>query len=243
MRVGRSLRAIRKGQGLTLEELSALSGVHRDDLGKYERGEATPRPETVRRIAGALGVPIVSISGGMGWTVSGAVEPWEREEDLLLAGIREDLLRAEDWEPEEAEVRALLEVVKATIPALVDRMKDTRPETEIVRGLLRELDTEDDVGERWALTEEQWEQVRDLLPPERAGRGRAFKSNRLMLDGIVYQRKTGAAWRSLPERFGRGKCVSDRLKLWERTGVWPPVREKLRELGVLDPVSGENIEM
>ena len=121
-------------------------------------------------------------------------------------------------------------------------MKDTRPEAEIVRGLLRELDTEDDVGERWALTEEQWEQIRDLLPAERAGRGRAFKSNRLMLDGIVYQRKTGAAWRSLPERFGRGKCVSDRLKLWERTGVWPPVREKLRELGVLDPASGENEE-
>ena len=79
MRVGRSLRAIRKGQGLTLEKLSALSGVHRDDLGKYERGEATPRPETVRRIAGALGVHIDSISGGMGWTVSGAAEHWERE--------------------------------------------------------------------------------------------------------------------------------------------------------------------
>ena len=63
-----------------------------------------------------------------------------------------------------------------------------------------------------------------------------------MLDGIVYQRKTGAAWRSLPERFGRWKGVSDRLKLWERTGVWPPVREKLRELGVLDPASGENEE-
>ena len=50
MTTGRDIRALRRQRGLTLDELSALSGVHRDDLGGYERGEITPRPETVRKI-------------------------------------------------------------------------------------------------------------------------------------------------------------------------------------------------
>ena len=33
MTTGRDIRALRRQRGLTLDELSALSGVHRDDLG------------------------------------------------------------------------------------------------------------------------------------------------------------------------------------------------------------------
>lgn len=231
MRAGRSLRALRKRRGLTLGALSALSGVHRDDLGRYERGEAVPRPETVRKLARALGAPISAVSGGMAWMDGQEAEAWEREDGLLYKGILEDLGMGSA--PEAA--AALLELVKASIPALVERMKDTRPEAEIARELLRELDVEDaPPADRWALTEEQWERVRGLLPPEKAGRGRAFKSNRLMLDGIVYWMKSGASWRDLPERFGRWRCVADRLQLWRRSGVWEPVEAALLELGVLD---------
>ena len=48
MTVGADLHALRKRRGLTLDELSALCGVSRDDLGLYERGAMTPRPETVQ---------------------------------------------------------------------------------------------------------------------------------------------------------------------------------------------------
>lgn len=68
MKTGHSIRALRLRRGLTLDELSALCGVSRDDLGLYERGRMTPRPGTVERIAQALGVPIVTIQAGMGWT-------------------------------------------------------------------------------------------------------------------------------------------------------------------------------
>ena len=54
MTVGADLHALRKRRGLTLDELSALCGVSRDDLGLYERGAMTPRPETVQKIAQAL---------------------------------------------------------------------------------------------------------------------------------------------------------------------------------------------
>ena len=118
-------------------------------------------------------------------------------------------------------------------------MKDTRPEAEIHRGILEELNlrpigSADELIQQYALTDEQREQVSPLLPSEKAGKGRAFKSNRLMLDGILYHIKSGTAWKDLPEHFGRYKCVSDRLRLWERTGVWEPVADKLIELGVIE---------
>ena len=37
-----------------------------------------------------------------------------------------------------------------------------------------------------------------------------------------------------PERFGRHKCVSDRLRLWVRTGVWQPVLRELLALHILE---------
>lgn len=241
MRTGRNIRAIRRQRGLTLNELSALCGISRDDLGLYERGQMTPRPGTVEKIARALAVPIVAIQEGMGWTAQEPLERWETDgsaplRDGILEAVRE--AQGEDFVPSEADVRLLMESVKAAIPALVEHMKDTRPEAEIHRGILEDLnlrpaDSPDELIERYTLTNEQWEQVSSLLPSEKAGKGRAFKSNRLMLDGILYHMKSGTAWKDLPERFGRYKCVSDRLRLWERTGVWEPVAEKLTELGVI----------
>lgn len=241
MTVGLSMSAVRRQRGLTLAELSAISGVDQNDLGRYERGDMTPRPETVQKIAQALEVPIAAIRAGMGWTAPEALEDWERSGDdrLLREGIEADLRASygDGLSLSEGDIRALLESVKASIPALIEHMKDTRPEMEINREILASLGVEDGEGEllrRLALTDAQWEQVRPLLPPENTGRGRSFKSNRLMLDGILYQMKTGVSWNSLPERFGRPRCVSDRLKLWTGTGVWEQVLEKLTALGVLE---------
>lgn len=241
MTVGLSMSAVRRQRGLTLAELSALCGVDRDDLGRYERGDMTPRPETVQKIARALEVPIAAIRAGMGWTAQEALEDWERSGDdrLLREGIEADLRASygEALSLSEGDIRALLESVKASIPALIDHMKDTRPEQEINREILASMgveDGEEEQARRLALTDAQWEQVRPLLPPENTGRGRAFKSNRLMLDGILFQLRTGTAWSSLPKCFGRPRCVADRLRLWKRTGVWTQVEAVLGELGLLD---------
>lgn len=262
MTVGRNIRAVRRQRGLTLEELSGLCGVSRDELGQYERGEITPRAGTVQKIAQALEVPIVAIRDGMGWSEPQAAESWETAWDdrLLYDGILENLREsygAVDLEDspqadrrflvgapgagftlEESDIQALVDSVRASIPALIEYMKDTRPETVVNSEILRELDIplEDDeeaLVRRWALTDGEWEQLRDLLPPEKGGRGRAFKSNRLMLDGILFWMKSGRAWQDLPACFGRYKCVSDRLRLWSRTGVWEPVLQRMEEMGIL----------
>ena len=253
MTIGRNIRAIRLRQGLTLEALSELSGISRDELGQYERGEITPREARVKQLARVLGVPMVAIREGMGWTEPQAAEGWESagDEALLYQGILENLresygsldretagpflVGSEGFLLEESDIRALLESVKASIPALIEHMKDTRPEAVINRELLDELGLEDrEETSQYELTEAQWEQLRDLLPPEKSGRGRAFKSNRLMLNGILWWMKSGGAWKDLPQRYGRGKCVSGRLRLWQESGVWDRVLEQLIALGVLE---------
>lgn len=240
MTVGLNIQALRKQRGLTLEELSVLCGLNRDDLGAYERGAMTPRPDTVRRLAQALEVPIAAVRHGLGWTAPQPSEDWETAGDdaLLRSGVEQVLREQGDFPYDEGEVAALMASVKAAIPALVEHMKDTRDQAVIHRELLQELKllpepAEEALVRRCALSDQQWEQVRDLLPDEKAGRGRAFKSNRLMLDGIVYRLRTGCAWTELPACFGRPKCVSDRLRLWTSTGVWDPVQARLTELGVL----------
>ena len=47
-----------------------------------------------------------------------------------------------------------------------------------------------------------------MLPPERKPQGdRPGKSNREMLNAMVYWLNTGIPWRDLPERFGPWQSV------------------------------------
>jgi transposase len=46
------------------------------------------------------------------------------------------------------------------------------------------------------------------------------KDNRLFSDAVLWVAKTGAPWRDLPERFGKGNTVWRRFDRWARQGVW-----------------------
>ena len=61
---------------------------------------------------------------------------------------------------------------------------------------------------RHEISDIEWERIKDILPPENKGEGRPSKSNRVMLNGMLWINKTGAPWRDLPERFGHGRrCI------------------------------------
>lgn len=56
---------------------------------------------------------------------------------------------------------------------------------------------------RYELTDEEWDKIKDLLPPEITGKkGRPSKDNRNMLNAMVWLVRSGAPWRDLPERYG-----------------------------------------
>ena len=55
---------------------------------------------------------------------------------------------------------------------------------------------------RWELTDEAWARVEPLLP-QGGRRGGRWGERRTVTNGILWQLRTGAPWRDLPEHCDR----------------------------------------
>ncbi len=64
--LGAAVREARTSQGISQEELSLRTGVHRNYVGGIERGERNPTVATVAKLADALGIPIRDLFGRSG---------------------------------------------------------------------------------------------------------------------------------------------------------------------------------
>jgi transposase len=73
------------------------------------------------------------------------------------------------------------------------------------------------------VTNEQWERVAPLLPPQKGRTGRPAHDHRVILNGILWKVRTGAPWRDLPERYGPWSTVHSRFRRWRLAGVWDRV--------------------
>jgi transposase len=82
---------------------------------------------------------------------------------------------------------------------------------------------------RHAITDEDWDRIKDLLPGRPGTPGVTAKDNRLFVDAVLWIGKTGAPWRDLPERFGNWNSVWRRFDRWARRGVWQKVFEALQD--------------
>ena len=85
--------------------------------------------------------------------------------------------------------------------------------------------------ERHALSDEQWERLRPLLPSPSPGRGRPRTNDRLIVDGLLWRLATGVPWRDLPERFGPWRTVYSRFRRWQQAGVWERALAALQAQG------------
>ena len=73
---------------------------------------------------------------------------------------------------------------------------------------------------RYELTDEEWNRIAPLLPPENTGKqGRPRKDNRILLNGMVWLARSGAPWRDLPERYGSWQTVYSRFRKWIDDGI------------------------
>lgn len=75
------------------------------------------------------------------------------------------------------------------------------------------------MGRSRLLSDAQWELIEPLLP-KRSSRGRPWRPNREVLEGILWVLKSGARWRDLPAKYPSASTCWRRLKLWEEDGVW-----------------------
>ena len=168
MTVGENIRKIRKEKGLTQKQLGKLCQMNEVQIRQYELGKANPKIETVDKIASALGVNIVDIMERFTMEQYKTTSEYQRLEksvhaqEGIIAILTDIYGKVEDKDLEgkygsghyylvgkgskqfilyDGDIDTLYESTKASIPSLVDRMKDSRPEKEAVREYLKELDT------------------------------------------------------------------------------------------------------
>jgi transposase len=82
---------------------------------------------------------------------------------------------------------------------------------------------------RRELTNEQWEKLCPLLPPQKPKRGRPAHDHRLMINGILWILRTGAPWRDLPDYYGPWSTVASRFYRWQKAGIWQRVLSALQQ--------------
>ena len=81
---------------------------------------------------------------------------------------------------------------------------------------------------RYEITDDEWERVKELLPPERTGKaGRPSSDNRTALNGMLWIARTGAPWEDLPARYGAKSTVFDRFTKWTKVGLFEKIFEVL----------------
>jgi transposase len=85
------------------------------------------------------------------------------------------------------------------------------------------------MNKRYALTDEQWIRIKELLPGQKGHPGVTARDNRLFVDAVLYRYRAGIPWRDLPERFGDFRVVHTRHSRWSKSGVWRRVFEALAQ--------------
>ncbi len=82
---------------------------------------------------------------------------------------------------------------------------------------------------RYAIRDDQWEKIKDLLSGKKEDPGKTAKNNRLFVDAVLYRYRAGIPWRDLPERFGSFKSIHTRYTRWSNKGVWEKIFKLLAE--------------
>ena len=98
------------------------------------------------------------------------------------------------------------------------------------------------MARREELSDEQWAIIEPLLGemPRRAdGRGRPWRDNREVINGILWILRTGAPWADLPDRFPPYQTCHRRFQTWVKDGTLSKVlnalAEDLQSRGKFDP--------
>jgi transposase len=79
------------------------------------------------------------------------------------------------------------------------------------------------------LTDEEWQLLEPLLPPEKTG-GRPRKyPRRDVINGIPYVLRGGCAWRLMPHDLPHWQTAYQTLRAWRQDGTWIRMHDQLRD--------------
>jgi transposase len=85
------------------------------------------------------------------------------------------------------------------------------------------------MGFRHAISDADWDRVRDLLPGQPGQHGGIARDNRRFLDAVPWIARTGAAWRDLPGRLGNWNTQWRRFDRWAKAGRFAALAAALRD--------------
>jgi putative transposase len=79
------------------------------------------------------------------------------------------------------------------------------------------------------LTDEEWQTLAPLLPPDKAG-GRPRKyPMREVINGIQYVLRSGCAWRLMPHDLPHWQTAYQTSRAWRHDGTWLRIHDQLRD--------------
>ncbi len=77
------------------------------------------------------------------------------------------------------------------------------------------------------LTDEEWQRIEPLLPPEKLVGKHREVSLQDVLNAIFYRADNGIKWRNLPRNFPAWQTVYGYYRLWVRLGIWEQINTAL----------------
>ena len=89
-----------------------------------------------------------------------------------------------------------------------------------------------DTNETYKISDELWERIEPLLPPEivESGGGHLRTDDRKVMEAIFYVFRNCSEWKALPRSFGDPTTIYNRFQEWREAGVFQRMwREGLLE--------------
>ena len=78
------------------------------------------------------------------------------------------------------------------------------------------------------LTDDQWEDIRDLIPTAKSGGRPRTTDTRQVMNAILYITVTGAQWRMLPREYPPWQTVYSYFRTWMKNRTWERIHDTLR---------------
>ncbi|MBK4216317.1 IS5 family transposase [Paracoccus caeni] len=85
---------------------------------------------------------------------------------------------------------------------------------------------------RKLISDEEWVLFEASMRAVRHPNRRRPSNHHIVIEGIFWIARTGAAWRDLPEEFGKWSSVYRQFRRWKLAGLWEDILDALNYAGI-----------
>ena len=84
---------------------------------------------------------------------------------------------------------------------------------------------------RLLISDALWSKIEPVLQELKHAAGSPpALSDRMFIEAVPYQARTGTPWRDLPDEFGNGNAVCHRFRRWEKRDLWKRLWQRFQTL-------------